>query len=250
MTTLMLYEFRKTMSIKLILLVLTLASQGLYLYGLAAENGNAMVFGMIFLTLLAFGGILLIGINSVLTLHKDMNTKQSYMLFMTPNSSFKILGAKLLENGLSLLLAGGFFFALGTWDLDLLLRKQESLANVFDLFVQMIHAYAPNMDISVTNMMLLCLSVLANWVIIICAAYLADVVSTALLYGKSYNFFVSIVLFMVLSYGISWAVNKLSVLVMNASLTTLFLTQSLFCLVFALIMYYLTALLMERKLSV
>ena len=61
--------------------------------------------GIVLLTMLAMGGIMVIGLASVVTLHRDVSTKQSYMLFMTPNSSYSILGAKMLENGLSILLA-------------------------------------------------------------------------------------------------------------------------------------------------
>ena len=44
--------------------------------------------------------------------------KQGYMLYMTPHSSYKILGAKMLENGLSLMLLADVF-ALGVLNLEL-----------------------------------------------------------------------------------------------------------------------------------
>ena len=102
MFKLMKYEFRKTWITKLILLGVTAVAEAVYLYGLYAEKDNPLSVAIGLLVLLAVGGVLVIGLESVLTLHRDMNTKQSYMLFMTPNSSYKILGAKVLENGLSM----------------------------------------------------------------------------------------------------------------------------------------------------
>ena len=38
------------------------------------------------------------------------------MLFLTPKSSYQILGAKILENGISIIMAGAFFAALAAID--------------------------------------------------------------------------------------------------------------------------------------
>ena len=111
MKHLMKYEFRKTLIAKLIILGTTAVLEILFLLGLYTKHDSLAGYSTIMLTMLAFGGVLFIGLQSVMTLHRDMNTKQSYMLFMTPNSSYKILGAKVLENGLSILMACAFFFA-------------------------------------------------------------------------------------------------------------------------------------------
>ena len=117
MKQLLKYELRKTQAMKLIILGITAAAELAFLIALFVRNsqGNTdeIIVAMAFLlTMIAFGGILLIGIQSVLTLHRDMNTKQGYMLYMTPRNSYQILGAKMLENGISLVLAGAFFFLL------------------------------------------------------------------------------------------------------------------------------------------
>ena len=105
------YELRKTWMLKLIVLGMTAAAEILFLVGLWTQQERALGLGVLLLSLLAMGSIMVIGLYSLVVLHRDMNTKQSYMLFMTPNSSYKILGAKVLENGLSMLLAGAAFFA-------------------------------------------------------------------------------------------------------------------------------------------
>ena len=51
---------------------------------------------------------------SVNVLHRDLNTKQSYMLFLTPKSSYQILGAKILENGISIVHGRRVFCSTGS----------------------------------------------------------------------------------------------------------------------------------------
>ena len=112
MSKLLKYEIRKTWALKLIILGVTAVAELAFLIALFLDQENHGFIGLtcVLLFFIAMGGTMLIGVQSVLTLHRDMNTKQGYMLFMTPRNSFQILGEKLLENGLSLALAGGFFF--------------------------------------------------------------------------------------------------------------------------------------------
>ena len=97
MLKLMKYEFRKTAFSKLILLSITLLSEIVYLLGIFLKKDMFLSSGIMFLVLCATMGILYIGLESVTVLHRDLNTKQSYMLFLTPKSSYQILGAKILE---------------------------------------------------------------------------------------------------------------------------------------------------------
>ena len=120
MMKLMKYEIRKTMMVKWIILGIAALLEVAFLIGLWADKNEMLAVSVVLLVLLAFGSILVIGLGSILTLHRDMNTRQSYMLFMTPNSSYRILGAKVLENGISIMLTGIFFFALGALDVTLL----------------------------------------------------------------------------------------------------------------------------------
>ena len=127
MLKLLKYEFRKTLFPKLILLALTGALEVLFLFGLYGSNDSALSLSIMLLTLTAMCGCVAMGIFSVVCLHRDMNTRQGYMLFMTPHSSYAILGAKVLECCLSLAAAGVFYLALGTLDLSLMMGKYDSL---------------------------------------------------------------------------------------------------------------------------
>ena len=207
--------------------------------------------GAFILLLLAFGGVLVIGLESVITLHRDMNTKQSYMLFMTPNSCYKILGAKVLECSLSILLTGAFFFALGALDLSLVFAKQGELSLLWDQIREFISNFSVNgrpITIDLPTMATVVFSLLSGWIALITSAYLADVISAALLNGKKMNGVISFVLFLV----INWGITRLIVL-LTASITEnipAMLAGGGLDLFFAAVMYYVTALIMDKYLSV
>ena len=91
-------------------------------------------------------------------------------------------------------------------------------------------------------------SLLSGWIALITSAYLADVISAALLNGKKMNGVISFVLFPV----INWGITRLIVL-LTASITEnipAMLAGGGLDLLFAAVMYYVTALIMDKYLSV
>ena len=82
MSKLLKYEFRKTWALKLIILGITAVAELAFLIALFLDQENHGLIGLtcMLLFFIAMGGTMLIGVQSVLTLHRDMNTKQGYML--------------------------------------------------------------------------------------------------------------------------------------------------------------------------
>lgn len=246
MLRLLKYELRKTLMSKLILLGITVVAEVVFLAGLWGNRENTLAIGAVLLFFIALTGIAIMGILSVATLHKDMNTRQGYMLFMTPNSCYKILGAKVIECALSILITGAFFFALGWLDFSLLLGKGAN-QQIWDMVRQMIQTVNSSVKLDVPHISALVFSMLASWLCTITTAYLADVVSSALLNGKKGNGIVTFLLFLVLNYVLS----KLLTLVPSTlGIITVLVLQGVIALVLAAGMYVITARLMEKYLSV
>ena len=240
------YEMRKTLFSKLILFGITAIAEAIFLIGFWGKKENTLLIGALLLFFIAITGITLMGILSLITLHRDMNTKQGYMLFMTPNSCYKILGAKVIECGLSILIAGAFFFALGWLDFSLLLGKGAN-QQIWDMFRDMIRTINESITLDAAHISALVFSMLASWLCTITTAYLADVVSSSLLNGKKGNGFVTFLLFLALN----WAISKLLSLVPSSLGTlTVLIIQGSAALVLAGVMYVITARLMEKYLSV
>ena len=240
MLRLLKYEMRKTLFPKLVLLALLVITEGIFLYGHWAGKSNRATVGLaLFLFTLMFG-FLVIGILSLVTLHKDMNTRQGYMLFMTPNSTYTILGAKVAECGLSLLVFGGIGLAVSAMNISLL--QQE-----IDFISAFLRNFSPDLVPSVPNLAALLVYILSNILCSVTSAYLADVISSSLLNGKKGNLLITFLLFLVINYG----VQKITGLVpATLAVTTMLLLQGLVALVLGIVMYIITAKLMENYLSV
>ena len=246
MLRLLKYEMRKTLASKLILLGVTVIAQAVFLAGLWGNRENTLITGAALLFFIAVIGIGLIGILSVATLHRDMNTKQSYMLFMTPNSCYKILGAKVIECALSVLLTGAFFFALGWLDFSLLLGKDAN-QKLWDMVQELIRSINTQIRLDVPHISALVFSLLSSWLCTITTACLADVVSSSLLNGKKGNGIVTFLLFLALNWGISKLVGLIP---SSLGMVTVLLLDGAAALVLAAVMYVITARLMEKYLSV
>ena len=242
------YEFRKTLFVKLILLALTGAAELVFLIGVFynADSPGAAV-GVTLLTLLAIAGITFIGIHSMLSLYRDLNTKQSYMLFMTPHSSYTILGAKIIENGLSILAAGAFFALLAFIDLQILLKEFFTFKAILEYFQGFLEFANLPVDISASTVLLFFLSVLTSWLATIVTAHLAIILSATFLAGKRFSGVVSFVLFIAISLVSSWLVNRIPDTV---ALNTHILLACVISLLFAAVCYLLSGWMAEKKLSV
>ena len=240
MLRLLKYELRKTLFPKLVFLALLVFMEGIFLYGYWSGKKDTQTLGLGLFVMVLFFGFLVIGILSLVTLHKDMNTRQGYMLFMTPNSTYRILGAKVAECGLSLLAAGAVGLAIGALDYSLLEKEIEFITAILKNF-------SPNLVPSLPNIATLLVYILCNLLCSVTTAYLADVISSSLLNGKKGNLVITFLLFIVLNY----VIQKIMQLVPSSvGAVAVLLCQGGIALVLAIVMYIVTARLMDRYLSV
>ena len=244
MMKLLKYELRKTLFYKLILLLITAAAQLLFLYGIFRDKTDAYAIGASLLFLIAVTGTIFIGIMSLATLHRDMNSKQGYMLFMTPNSCYRILGGKVIECGLSLMITGLFFFILGMLDISLLLKHDE-MGTVMDIFQEFLKS--AGISFSLREIAAFVFAALCSWLCTVMTACLADVLSSSLLYGKKGNWVLSVAFFFILTILINLTRRLLPE---NMAPFPFFLLTGALSLAFSAVMYFVSARLMEKYLSV
>lgn len=246
MLRLLKYELRKTLFSKLVLLGITAIAEVIFLIGFWSRQENTLTVGALLLFFIAISGIALMGLLSLITLHRDMNTKQGYMLFMTPNSCYRILGAKMIEYSLSLLIAAAFFFALGYLDFSLLLGKGTN-QQILDMLNQVLSALNKQIRLDAPHLSAFVFSMIACWICTVTIACLADVICSSLLYGKKGSLVITFILFILLNYGLS----KLLQLVPDSiGIIPVLVWQGVIALALAGVMYVVTARLMEKYLSV
>jgi len=247
------YEFRKTWAVKLMILGLAAILEIAFLAGVFLRNSQGNTDNLIgttaaLLAFLALGGVMIIGIQSVMTLHRDMNTRQGYMLYMTPKSSFQILGAKMAENGLSLTLAGAFFFLLGLLDVTLLLSKLGQLEVLWKYFQDFVRMMNREIELNTRGVLCLVVEMLASWLATVSIAYLADIISSALLNGKKFNGLVAFLFFILLTMALNWLQHLF--VPGGMPVISMLLVQAVVALIYSAVMYVISALVMDRYLSV
>ena len=103
MLKLMKYEWKKSIFVKLLLLTLIGVGEVVYLVSLFSGNiyrSDSILF-ILSVTILSLG-LFLAPIVSILqnlsTFQKELNSKEAYMLYLTPHNSFEILGTKYAMN--------------------------------------------------------------------------------------------------------------------------------------------------------
>lgn len=237
------YEFKKQAFSKIIILVLAGLLELFFAYGMIVDNQERIGVSIALFMVLAFGSILFISFECIITYSNDLKTKCSYMLFMTPHSSYSIIGAKALSTIVQILFAGAIFIAIGFLDFTLIVAKYADLSQMLDYLSQMFQ-----IQIDYTDVLIVIAAVLSGWICTILLAFFSITLSTTFLANKKGKGFVSFLIFLVLNYGIS----KVITLVLGSSLSFTqidFVLNILITAIFAAITYIGTSWMLEEKVS-
>lgn len=242
----MVEELRKTAFSKLVLLVITAVAEIAFLIGVFWKKDNILAMGIIFLVMCTIFGVIYIGIESVNVLHRDLNTKQSYMLFLTPKSSYQILGAKILENGISIIMAGAFFASLAAIDMTvatLYIGGLKEMINLVSSFMKV------NWSVTFTpaEAAFYFFGLLASWIVFIVNADLSVILSASVLAGKKGSGIAGFLIFLVISSVIGKLLDLIPVLKSMELTFVLYIAASF---AIAAVLYVISGWIMEKKLSV
>lgn len=247
MLKLMKYEFRKTMFSKMAILVITALSELAYLAGVFLKNEKALSVGLIGLVMCGMIGLFYIGIDSMISLHRDLNTKQSYMLFLTPRNSYQVLGAKVLENGISLFLSGAFFAVLAAADFSIGILYIGGVKEFLDMLNNLMKSIQISFNVEPQVIALAFFSALASWLLTIVTGDLAIILSATVFAGKKFSGFVSFILFLLISFLLGKGLDLLPVLKNQTAQYAMLVAAAL---VLVALMYALAGWIMEHRLSV
>ncbi|WFR55228.1 hypothetical protein QA584_16625 [Anaerocolumna sp. AGMB13025] len=250
MLKLMKYEFRKQAFSKLVILALIALFEIAFFYGVIRDNQNMIGTVMGLLIVFTLGALFFLAFESIITYSNDLKQKCSYMLFLTPNTSYSIVGAKVLSAGIQIILAGAAFFALFVFDAGVLIARYDKLANFKKAFLQFLDQFY-NIQIDFSDLVATVCYIIALWIFIITLAFFSITLSTTFLANKKYKGIVSFIIFMVSNYLYS----KISNLILDGrpgmgDVSILLTWQTVITVVFILLAYFGTAWMLEKKVSV
>lgn len=247
MFKLMKYELRKQLLSKIIILITLGILECGFAYGVIADKeGTIATFVGLFM-FVAIAATVFVSFECILTYSNDLKTKQSYMLFLTPNSTYSIVGAKVLSAITQILLTGAAFATIIIANFIFLTIRYDELGNLvrsLDGFIK--HMLGANIDLGyiIATLMFLAL----NWLSVVIIAMLAITLSTTFLANNKLKGFVSVVIFFLLNYIFA---KIYSLLLPSITFTVKdFIVADIAILVVIVISYLATSFMLDKKVSV
>ena len=203
------YELRRNLSSYIVLLVIFGLIEAGFIIGIFSDNSKLTAITFVLLMFASFAMYFYVLFSSVSAYKRDIETKQGFMVFMTPVSTFSIIGAKLivtLITGFGCVLLIGLCFAL---DWHLLLDKVAGLEN----FVDIMNDFMKAMNIPTDKILLAAVAAifvfLLSFYLLVTLAYLAVSLSNTLLSNKKGKGLIGFVFFIVLYILVTVISNKL-----------------------------------------
>ena len=200
------YEFRKGLTAICIMLGITLAAQGYFLAGLYLLEDWELhtVIAAMLLLFASFAAYIFVLVRGVASYSGELKSRSSYLIFMTPHSTRKIMASKFLFTLILCALFGGLYIVLGLVDFRLLLEKLGE----YQAFLLELNAVLAEYGIHTDQIAFgalftagyMALSMLSFYAV----AYLAITLSHTFFRDKKWRWLMALVFYLVLNYGISF----------------------------------------------
>jgi len=241
------YEFKKQAMTKYVMLILMAIIEVIFLIGLVVKNNeNLIAVPMVIMIMVTIVAIFFVSVESIFTFSNDLKTKASYMLFMTPHSSYTIIGAKLLVSFITLFLTGMVLLLINTGNFVLLGARMEGFAQVRDVIAMLLKEIW-RIEINFYDVFKFILLLLIGFAIFITTAFVSITISSTVLANKRFKGLVSFAVFIALNLVFAWISNN--ILATDIWSNSYFLISMGINLIFLIATYLGTAWLLEKKIS-
>ena len=201
MLKLLKYEFRKGLTGLLVMLGITAVLEGYFLYGLYINPEDMWHAGWAawLLVLMTLGMSVFVFIRGVVSYSGELKSRSAYLIFMTPNSTLKVVASKFVFTFVLGVLVAVLYGALGIMDITLLLSEFGELEETITLAAEALEELGLHVDQFVMAVVLGFLLVML-YVLALCAmAYLAVTLSHTLCRDKGYRWVIALLFYWVLT---------------------------------------------------
>jgi len=195
------YELRKNLLGIGIVAGIICVLQALFMFFCLTENINyTSLFGGL-LIIAASVSYFIVFIFGVVTYYRELSSKSSYLIFMTPNSSLSIITSKLLYTLIIGIGISAIFIGFGVLDIFMMAGVFGDLADALKNFSEMLKIMGIDVVNIIINIVAGIISFLIAFFFLISLAYFAITLSSTALQNKKIKGFISVVLFCVLAYA-------------------------------------------------
>lgn len=202
------YEFRKALSGVLALLGLTAALEIYFLISLNLEEEAHLVISMVLLMLCAYAVALFVFIRGVTSYSSELKNRSSYLIFLTPNSSLKIVASKFLYTFVNGLCFALLFAALAGADLVLAMQHFGEYERFLNGLTTMLNMYGVYVDQILYGVLFVLVYVFLSILSTIAVAYFSITISHTLFRDKKWRWLPSLLLFAGLTWGINYLCSR------------------------------------------
>lgn len=192
------YEFRKDSGTYLTLFGILVVTEIYFLISFLLKSNNHMVLALVLAELGGSFGILALMISGAVSYSKEINSKYSYMTFMTPNSTYKIVGAKYLSL-LIVTVAGTLIFSLFLGlNIKLITDRYKEIHIITAELDELGRAFGFNTGSYIASFLATLVTMMISFLFSVSCAYVAITLSTTILANRKGKAFLSIVFFFVI----------------------------------------------------
>lgn len=162
------------------------------------HDDKYIVISIIFMALLSLIGIIVIIVDSVNLMKKDLFTDTGYLLFSIPQKGATILGSKLIVSLIEFILYG--FFTVGFFFIHAFIF---SSIHSSDSIRELINIGLPTLLENISTIIIVLLQMFVSIIAFILTIYLALTIAKSLMHSKKHSGFISFIIFVVLQIIIS-----------------------------------------------
>lgn len=247
------YEFRKNLpSIIIIFLILAVAQGYFTISFLVHSIAHSAIASMILMIVgsISFIVVIVFGINAY---DKELKSKSSYLIFMTPNSSLKIIFSKVFYTFIFGVILFTILISFSYIDVKML----ASFADTSIDYTQIIKAVLASLGLDymsifygiITGIVTMIISIL----FIITLSYFSITLASTWLQNKKVKGFISVVIFFIIMIATEWISHQIPTIYANPSTTFQAIISVLPSVIFELVIslgcIFGSAVLLDKKVS-
>ncbi|MCT4597435.1 MAG: hypothetical protein N4A50_06100 [Vallitalea sp.] len=191
---------------KIKLLLISLVIIGLFEIGILFtiyKGGYSLGLTAFLIWFLGVGGLIFALVDSITMYSHDLHRKPGYMLFLTPNNSYKIIGSKLLISLIEVAVGAVIYVSLNMLNYSIIYRlyfndPDSPARKILDFITNIEHFPSPS------EALMILLSLIVTWFTLILTIYLSITISKTLLsnvkFGGLFSFIFFIILYVIIIF--------------------------------------------------
>ena len=193
------YEYRKDMPLYIIVVSLIVALTTYLGISIMSESEINLAISIILFILCGWGSVIFIMVIGVISYAREVNSKSSFMTFMTPLNTFEIVGSKYITLIITTIIATGLYVGGAYLNISLALFKYEEIDDVMEMLDYFLVYYQSSVTDILAAFLALIVTIWSSIFMTVSYAYLAITLSSTILANRRGKGWLAVGLYMAIS---------------------------------------------------